>query len=158
MELLKWFKRRGRQRAQKKMETVIRRLGHSVRMVSDGRWEVQEVPLLGYHVKLQAWEFQDRAEFVAFTDITIERDWFQRGMAIWLLEENDKLRFGSLRLIETRQGMVLAVGRTCEFPLYTEAALGRMTTELLLETSRVIQKLLAMEFISRRGNESDSAA
>ena len=131
---------------------ALRRLGRPVREVSHGRWEVVWPPLHGYIISLQAWEFSDRAEFMAFADVVIDRDWYQRGMALWLLEENDKLRCGSLRLIETREGLTLAVGRVCEFPLYTEAALSRVAAELLSETSRVIQKLLAMEFISRRGD------
>ena len=137
---------------------ALRQLGRPVREVSDGRWEVQEPPLHGYLISLQAWEFPDRAEFMAFADVVIDRDWYQRGMALWLLEENDKLRCGSLRLIETREGLTLAVGRVCEFPLYTEAALNRVAAELLSEVSLVIQKLLAMEFISRRtgGEQSPS--
>ena len=148
-----------RQKANRRTNKAMRRLGRPVREVSEGRWEVvQEPPLQGYLISLQAWEFPDRAEFMAFADVVIDRDWYQRGMALWLLEENDKLRCGSLRLIETREGLTLAVGRVCEFPLYTEVALSRVAAELLSETSRVIQKLLAMEFISRRtgGEQSPS--
>ena len=148
-----------RQKANRRTNKAIQRLGRPVREVSDGRWEVvQEPPVQGYHISLQAWEFPDRAEFMAFADVVIDRDWYQRGMALWLLEENDKLRCGSLRLIETREGLTLAVGRVCEFPLYTEAALSRVAAELLSETSRVIQKLLAMEFISRRTGGEQSPA
>ena len=146
-----------RQKTNRRTNKAMRRLGRPVREVSDGRWEVREPPLQGYVISLQAWEFLDRAEFMAFADVVIDRDWYQRGMALWLLEENDKLRCGSLRLIETREGLTLAVGRVCELPLYTEAALSRVAAELLNETSRVIQKLLAMEFISRRGDGEATA-
>ena len=148
-----------RQKSNRRTNKAMRRLGRPVREVSAGRWEVvQEPPLQGYLISLQAWEFPDRAEFIAFADLVIDRDWYQRGMALWLLEENDKLRCGSLRLIETREGLTLAVGRVCELPLYSETALSRVAAELLSETSRVIQKLLAMEFISRRtgGEQSPS--
>ncbi len=139
-------------------QQAIRTLGRPWRVVSDRRWELREPPLQGYLIRLQAWEFIDRAEFVALADVTIDRDWFQRGMAIWLLEENDKLGCGSLRLIDTRDGMVLALGRVCPLPLYSETALRRVATELLAETSRVLQKLIAMEFISRRTNDDGAAA
>ena len=137
---------------------AIRRLGRPFRKVSDKRWELREPPLYGYLIRLQAWEFTDRAEFVVLADITIDRDWFQRGMAIWLLEENDKLGCGSIRLIDTRDGMTLALGRVCPLPLYSEAALSRVAADLLAETSRVLQKLIAMEFIRRRSNDDGAAA
>ena len=140
------------------MLRAIRTLGRPWRKVSDKRWELREPPLHGYLIRLQAWEFTDRAEFIALADVAIDRDWFQRGMAIWLLEENDKLGCGAIRLIDTRDGMVLALGRVCPFPLYSEAALSRVAADLLTEASRVLQKLIAMEFIGRRSNDDGAAA
>lgn len=148
-----------RQQAFRRTSKALRRLGRPVREVNEGQWEVvQELPVQGYLIALQAWAFPDQAELIAYADVVIDRDWYQRSMALWLLEENDKLRCGSLRLIETREGLTLAVGRICELPLYTEVALSHVAAELLNETSRVIQKLLAMEFISRRTDGDQSPA
>lgn len=138
--------------------TAMRRAGGQLREIGSSRWEFSLPPLKGYLIRVQGWQFHDRAEFVASTDITIDRDWYERGMALCLLEENDKLRYGSLRLIETRHGLELALGCVCPLPQYTEPALTRTVSELTRETSRVIQKLLSMEFIAPRtdGEQSPS--
>ena len=107
---------------------------------------------------VQAWEFADRSEFLAFPDVVIDPDWYQRDMAIWLLKENDKNSCGSLRLIETAKGLELANGRVCPFPLYDEVALARVAKELVDETTRTFQKLLAMEFINRRPDDDETVA
>ena len=138
--------------------TAMHRAGGPLREIGSSRWEFSLPPLKGYLIRVQGWQFPDRAEFISLTDITIDRDWFERDMALLLLEENDRLRHGSLRLIETRNGMELALGCLCPLPLYTETALIRTVSELTRETSRVIQKLLSMEFIYPRtdGEQSPS--
>ena len=137
---------------------AIRRLGQPWGEISNGRWEVKWPPLKGYLMRMQAWEFPDRSELMTFADVVIDPDWFERGMAIWLLQENDKLRFGSLRLVETRQGFELANGRVCPYPQYGEIELARVASELASETSLTIQKLLAMEFISRRTGDDEATS
>lgn len=137
---------------------AMHRSGRSLREIGSHRWEFTLPPLQGYVIRIQGWQFPDRAEFVSSTDITIDRDWFGRDLALLLLQENDKQRGGSLRLIETRQGLELALGCNCPLPLYTEAALTRTVTDLVRDTSRVIQKLLAMEFIYPRTDGECEAA
>lgn len=143
------------QSSRERIENALRRLGQPYQQIGPGRWEAKWKPLKGYLVSIQAWEFPDRFELMAFSDVVIQSEWFERGMAIWLLQENDKLRVGSLRLIDTREGLILANGRICPYPLYDEAELANTVAELVSESLRTLQKLLAMEFIYPR-TEGDS--
>ncbi len=139
---------------------VVARALHSdrraLRPIGNNRWELLLSPEKGYLPRLQGWQFHDRAEFVLFTDIVIHREWIVGEMGVVLLVDNDKLRYSSLRFIESRQGMELALGAVCPLPLYTEAALTRTVQEMIREANRVVKKLLDMQFIYPRTDDERS--
>jgi hypothetical protein len=115
--------------------------------VKENLWRATAPENRGFVVQEDIMAHEQFVVIVAFAGITTDRQWVQWGLAIALLEYNQRFAYGSFRLDEHKNGMSVVLGYVCDTRQCDAAHVSAAAREILTEMQRALVELYARDLI-----------
>ena len=110
-------------------------------------WATQTTIRHGFVVQTELLAHEWFVVCVASAGITIEPEWFPRGLGVALLEQNQRLKYGSFRLEKSDAGLSVVLGNLCDSKEFDAAHVASIATALHTQMQETVIELYARDLI-----------